>query len=51
MASVIEESLKLSKKKTESIINDAKKSARAVNLVYVSDTSPGITRKKAGDKF
>ncbi|MBA2762703.1 MAG: DNA topoisomerase IB [Segetibacter sp.] len=47
----MEESLKLSKKKTESIINDAKKSARAVNLVYVSDTSPGIIRKKAGDKF
>ncbi len=51
MASVIEESLKLSKKKTESIINDAKKSARAVNLVYVSDTFPGIIRKKVDDKF
>ncbi|MBA2562761.1 MAG: DNA topoisomerase IB [Chitinophagaceae bacterium] len=51
MATVIEEPLKLSKKKIESIINDPEKSARAVNLIYVSDTDPGITRVKVGEKF
>lgn len=51
MATVAAEPLKLSKKKTESIIHDPEKSAKAVNLIYVSDTSPGITRKKSGEKF
>ncbi|MBA2249360.1 MAG: DNA topoisomerase IB [Chitinophagaceae bacterium] len=45
------EPLQLSKKKLESIVHDAEKSARAVNLVYVSDTEPGITRVKSGEKF
>ncbi|MEO7800935.1 MAG: DNA topoisomerase IB, partial [Ginsengibacter sp.] len=51
MATVAAEPLKLSKKQTERIIHDAEKSAKAVNLVYVSDTLPGITRRKAGEKF
>ncbi len=51
MATVVEEPLKLSKKKIESIVNDPEKSATAANLVYVTDTDPGITRIKAGEKF
>ncbi len=51
MATVIEEPLKLSKKKIESIVNDPEKSARAANLIYVTDTDPGITRVKIGEKF
>jgi DNA topoisomerase I len=34
-----------------SIITDPKKSARAVGLRYVSDSSPGISRRKSGDHF
>jgi DNA topoisomerase-1 len=51
MASIVEEPIKLSKKKIESIVNDPAKTAKAANLVYVSDTDPGITRVKAGEKF
>ncbi|MEO6329156.1 MAG: DNA topoisomerase IB [Ginsengibacter sp.] len=51
MPAIVEESIKLSKKKIEGILNDAEKSAKAVNLVYVSDADPGITRVKNGDKF
>src|SRR5688572_15499947 len=51
MATIVEEPIKLSKKKIESIVNSPEKSARAANLVYVTDTDPGITRVKAGEKF
>ncbi|MEO6452999.1 MAG: DNA topoisomerase IB [Ginsengibacter sp.] len=51
MAAIVEEPIRLSKKKIDSIIKDAAKSAKAVNLVYVSDSEPGIVRVKAGDKF
>ena len=36
-----EEILKVSKKKLKSIINDEEKTARAANLVYVTDADPG----------
>ena len=42
---------KVSKKKLKSIINDEEKTARAANLVYVTDKEPGIEREKNGDKF
>src|SRR3982750_4195363 len=48
---IIDEPIKLSKKKIESIANDPQKTARAANLVYVNDTDPGITREKKGDKY
>ena len=51
MASIVDEPVKLSKKKIESIINDPEKTAKAAHLVYVRDTDPGITRVKAGEKF
>ena len=51
MATVVEEPLKLSKKKIDSIVNDPEKSARAANLVYVTDTDPGITRVTVAEKF
>lgn len=41
----------LSKRKIKTIINDPVKTAEAVNLIYVSDTSPGIIRKKKGSNF
>ncbi len=51
MSIVAEEPIKLTKKKIESIVHDAEKTAKAINLVYVSDTDPGIIRTKKGDKF
>ncbi|MBC8034183.1 MAG: DNA topoisomerase IB [Chitinophagaceae bacterium] len=46
-----EEIIKLTKKKVESILRDPEKSAKAVHLVYVTDTQPGIVRVKAGKSF
>src|SRR5436190_23888345 len=43
--------LNLSKRKINSIIHDAVKSAEAVNLVYVTDIQPGILRLKKGSSF
>jgi len=51
MVPIVEEPINLTKKKIESIVNDPEKTAKAANLVYVSDTDPGITRVKAGEKF
>ena len=43
---------KLTPAKIEKILNDPEKTAKAVKLVYVNDTScPGILRQKRGDKF
>ncbi len=33
------------------IVDDPEKTAKAINLVYVSDTIPGISRVKKGNKF
>jgi DNA topoisomerase-1 len=33
------------------IVDDPVKTAKAINLVYVIDTEPGISRVKKGDKF
>ncbi|MEO6289401.1 MAG: DNA topoisomerase IB [Ginsengibacter sp.] len=41
----------LSKTKLKSIIRDEEKTARAANLVYVTDKEPGIERKKKNKKF
>ena len=43
--------LKVSKKKMKSIVKDEEKTARAANLIYVTDKEEGIERKKAGEKF
>jgi DNA topoisomerase-1 len=43
--------LKLSKRKISSIIKNPVKTAEAVNLVYVTNTQPGINRLKAGSTF
>ncbi len=42
---------KIPKRKIRSLINSPEKSAAAVNLVYVSDCDPGITREKKGSSF
>ncbi len=41
----------LPKKKIRHILRDPVKTAEVISLVYVSDTSEGIIRKKSGDKF
>src|SRR5690349_187704 len=46
-----EEVIQLSKRKISSILKDAAKCAEAVNLVYVSNTDPGITRVRKGKDF
>lgn len=43
--------IKISSKKIKSILHDAEKSAEAVNLVYVQDSQPGISRLKKGGSF
>ena len=45
------ESLKITKRKIRSIGSDPEKTAKAINLVYVTDTQPGISRVKNGDKY
>jgi len=47
----VSESLKITKRKIRSIGTDPEKTAKAVNLVYVSDTQPGITRVKNADRY
>jgi DNA topoisomerase-1 len=39
------------KRQIKKLINDPVKTAEAVNLVYVNDTEPGITREKKGETF
>jgi DNA topoisomerase-1 len=46
-----EDVLKLPKRKLRSIIKDAAKAASAVDLIYVSDSQPGINRIKRGRSF
>ena len=41
----------LSKSKISKILHDPVKTAQAVNLVYVSDTFPGIIRQKKGNTY
>ncbi|HEY5406735.1 MAG TPA: DNA topoisomerase IB, partial [Ginsengibacter sp.] len=51
MSEAIDTFLKVSKKKLKSIGDDEEKTARAANLIYVTDKQPGIERKKKGEKF
>lgn len=39
------------KKRLKALLKDPVKTAEAVNLVYLGDSQPGITRVKAGDTF
>ncbi len=45
------EEVTISRKKIKSIGSDPEKTAKAINLIYVSDTDIGITREKQGEKF
>src|ERR1700730_8288079 len=47
----MEEPIQLSHKEFLKIHSDPQKSAKAVDLVYVNDTEPGITRVKKGTVF
>ena len=42
---------KISKRKLKGLLQDAKKSAEIINLVYVSDKTPGIKRARRGRNF
>lgn len=42
---------KVNKRTLKNIVKDEEKTARAANLIYVTDQAPGIERKKKGDKF
>ena len=48
---LLDEPIKISGKKIKSIVNNPQKTAKAVNLIYVNDLQPGISRKKKGDNF
>lgn len=43
--------IKLSNKKIDAILNDPKKAAEAIDLLYVQDSQPGIARRKHGKAF
>ncbi len=43
--------IRISSKKMDHILRDPEKTARAVNLVHVSDDQPGIVREKRGKTF
>ena len=43
--------LKITKRKIKAVLHDPVKSADAANLIYVSDSQPGITRVKKGKSF
>ncbi|MEP6615508.1 MAG: DNA topoisomerase IB [Ginsengibacter sp.] len=45
------EPLKITRRKIKSIGSDPVKTAKAINLVYVSDTDPGISRVKKSDGY
>lgn len=51
MSNTPEVVLKVSKRKLKSIVKDEEKTARAANLVYVTDKEEGVERKKNGEKF
>jgi DNA topoisomerase-1 len=51
MTEIEELVVSLPAKKISKIINDPVKTAEAVNLRYVHDSEPGITRKKSGSAF
>lgn len=48
---LLTEDISVSSRKIKSILHSVEKSAEAANLVYVSDTLPGIKRVKRGKKF
>lgn len=43
--------INIPKRQVKRLLNDAEKTARAVNLVYVNDTQPGIQRTKRNNEF
>ncbi len=49
MKSQADEFIDIPRRKINSILRNPEKSAEAVNLVYVSNTDPGITRVRNGD--
>lgn len=51
MEASTEQMIQLPKRKLKAILHDAEKAAKAVDLVYVSDTALGISRVKRGNSF
>lgn len=47
----IEKILHLPDKKLQEIVHDAAKAAKAINLIYISDSTEGIQRTKRGKSF
>ncbi len=51
MTEVPEQLLKIPKRKLRSIVKDEEKTAKAANLIYVTDKEPGIERRRKGKNF
>ncbi len=49
--SEVDELPKISKKQLRSIVNDEEKTAKAANLIYVTDKDQGIERRRKGKSF
>lgn len=43
--------IKITRRKLRSLVNDSKRSAKAINLIYVNDTQPGIRRIRTEEGF
>lgn len=48
---LLNEDISLSNKIMKNILHDPEKTAKAVNLIYINNTQPGIKRIRKGDKF
>jgi len=51
MSDVVAELPKISKRRLRSIVKNEEKTAKAANLIYVTDKDPGIGRRKKGGQF
>ena len=51
MDTEIEQMLRLPEKKIKAIVHDAAKAAKAISLIYISDSTEGIKRIKKGASF
>ena len=51
MTTATGEEIQITAKKIKNIGSDPVKTAKAINLVYVNDNDPGITREKKGETF
>ncbi|MGB3612019.1 MAG: hypothetical protein WA987_16720 [Cellvibrio sp.] len=48
---IISDEIKITPRKIKAVLHDPAKSAKAIKLIYVQDSQPGISRRKEGEIF